>query len=402
MKAVDGGVCAPKGFRAGGVAAGIKEGSEDKDCALIVSEDLCVVAGMFTTNVMKSPPVHWNQEVCDGGRAAAVFLNSGNANAATGVRGHQDVATTADHVAKGRELTPGQVCICSTGVIGVPLPMDCIAKGIDGCLAALSDKGSLDAATAIMTTDTEPKSHAVEVELSSGAVRLGAIAKGSGMISPNMATMICVITTDAAFESAEGLRSLLVDAVEHSFNQISVDNDMSTSDTVLVLANGASDTPPLDPGSDDYEAFGEALLDFSRHMAKWLVRDGEGATKFVEISVSGTATDDEAKSIARAIGNSQLCKTAFFGEDPNWGRFACAAGYAGVDFDPGALDIRLNDLKICDGGRAADYEEKDAAAIMKQPEFIVGVSVGFGSGRAIFWTSDLSHGYVSINADYRS
>ncbi len=177
---------------------------------------------------------------------------------------------------------------------------------------------------------------------------------------------------------------------------------MSTSDTVLVLANGASDAPPLVPGSADHEAFGKGLLDISRHMAKWLVRDGEGATKFVEIWVSGTATDDEAKSIARAIGNSQFCKTAFFGEDPNWGRFACAAGYAGVDFEPGALDICLNDLKICDGGLVADYEEDDAAAIMKQREFRIGVSVGSGSGAAIFWTSDLSHGYVSINADYRS
>ena len=402
MKAVEGGVCAPRGFRAGSVAAGIKEGSEDKDCALVVSEEPCTVAGMFTTNVMKSPPVRWNQEVCAGGRARAVFLNSGNANAATGVRGHRDVATTVDKVAKVLGIAPEEVCVCSTGVIGVPLPMDRIATGINGCCDALSENGSLDAATAIMTTDTEPKSYAIEVEISGGKVRLGAIAKGSGMISPNMATMICVITTDAAFESADDLRPLVILAVEHSFNQIGVDNDMSTSDTVLVLANGASGTSPLVPGSEDYEAFGEALLDISQHMARWLVRDGEGATKFVEITVSGTGTDEEAKSIARAIGNSQLCKTAFFGEDPNWGRFACAAGYAGVDFEPGALDICLNDLKICDGGLVADYEEDDAAAIMKQREFRIGVSVGSGSGAAIFWTSDLSHGYVSINADYRS
>ncbi len=402
MKTVDGGVCAPKGFRASGVAAGIKEGSEDKDCALIVSDELCTVAGMFTTNIMKSPPVYANIEVCRGGRARAVFLNSGNANAATGVSGHRDVATTVDKVATVMGVAREEVCICSTGVIGVPLPMDRIALGIDGCCDALSENGSLDAASAIMTTDTEPKSYAIEIELSGGKVRLGAIAKGSGMILPNMATMICVITTDATFESADDLRPLVVDAVEHSFNQIGVDNDMSTSDTVLVLANGASKTPPLVPGSDDCEAFGEALLNISQHMARWLVRDGEGATKFVEISVSGTGTDNDAKSIARAIGNSQLCKTAFFGEDPNWGRFACAAGYAGVDFDPGALDICLDDLTICEGGLVADYEEDDAAAIMKQTEFRIGVSVGSGNGTAIFWTSDLSHDYVSINADYRS
>ncbi|MDK1021086.1 MAG: bifunctional glutamate N-acetyltransferase/amino-acid acetyltransferase ArgJ [Candidatus Hydrogenedentes bacterium] len=402
MKAIEGGVCAPKGFRASGVAAGIKEGSTKKDCALVVSDNPCAVAGMFTTNVMKSPPVYRDQEVCERGRARAVFLNSGNANAATGVRGHQDMAATVDHVANALGVPAEEVCICSTGVIGVPLPMDRIAKGIDGSVDALSEEGSLDAATAIMTTDTEPKSHAVEIEVSGGTVRLGAIAKGAGMVSPKMATMICIITTDAAFESADDLRPLVADAVEHSFNRISIDNDMSTSDTVLVLANGASGTAPLVPESEDYEAFGAALKELSRHMAKWLVRDGEGATKFVEISVSGTATDDEAKTIARAIGNSQLCKIAFFGEDPNWGRFACAVGYAGVDFDPGALDIYLDGMKICDGGLAADYEESDAVAIMKQSEYQLRVSVGSGPGEATFWTSDLSHNYVSINADYRT
>lgn len=402
MKTVEGGVCAPKGFRASGVAAGIKEGSANKDCALVVSDRPCTVAGMFTTNVMKAPPVQRSQEVCEGGRARAVFLNSGNANAATGVRGHQDVAATADHVAKGLGLPAEEVCVCSTGVIGVPLPMDRIAKGIDGSVAALSEDGSRDAATAIMTTDTEPKSHAIEIEVSGGTVRLGAIAKGAGMVLPNMATMFCIITTDAAFDDSGDLRPLVVDAVRHSFNQIGIDNDMSTSDTVLVLANGASGTAPLVRASDDYEAFGAALKELSRHMAKWLVRDGEGVTKFVEISVSGTATDGEAKAIARAIGNSQLCKTAFFGEDPNWGRFACAVGYAGVEFDPGALDIYLDGVKMCDSGLVADYEESDATAVMKQAEFQLRVSVGAGPGEAIFWTSDLSHDYVSINADYRT
>ncbi len=402
MRAVEGGVCAPKGFRASGVAAGIKEGSSQKDCALVVSDRRCAVAGMFTTNVMKAPPVQRSQEVCEGGRARAVFLNSGNANAATGVRGHQDVAATVDHVSTALGLPAEEVCVCSTGVIGVPLPMGRIAKGIDGSVAALSEDGSRDAATAIMTTDTEPKSHALEIEVSGGTVRLGAIAKGAGMVLPNMATMFCIITTDAVFSDAGDLRPLVVDAVRHSFNQIGIDNDMSTSDTVLVLANGASGTAPLAPESDDYEAFGVALKELSRHMAKWLVRDGEGATKFVEISVSGTGTDDEAKAIARAIGNSQLCKTAFFGEDPNWGRFACAVGYAGVEFDPDALDIYLDGVKMCDGGLVTDYEESDAAAVMKQAEFQVRVSVGAGSGEAIFWTSDLSHDYVSINADYRT
>ena len=279
--------------------------------------------------------------------------------------------------------------------------MDRIAAGIDGCISSLSDAGSGDAALAIMTTDTVPKEFACEVELSEGAVRLGTIAKGSGMIAPNMATMICILTTDATI-APDVLDGLLRPAVDASFNQICIDNDMSTSDTVLVFANGESDTPALQPDSGDYRTFADALAALCRHMAQWLVKDGEGATKFVEIAVTGTQSDEDAKTIARAIGNSQLCKTAFFGEDPNWGRFACAAGYAGVAFDPADLNITLGEVPICTGGLAGDYNEEDAAAVMKNPEFRIGVSVGTGPGQALFWTSDLSHDYVSINADYRT
>jgi len=401
MKAVEGGVCAPKGFRASGVAAGIKPGSTKLDCALIVSDAPATVAGMFTTNVMKSPPVYRNQDVCAAGSARAVFLNSGNANAATGERGHADVQTTVEAVAGALGIGAEETCVCSTGVIGVPLPMDRIQNGINNCAKALSAAGSPDAAVAIMTTDTVPKEFAYEVELSSGTVRLGAIAKGSGMISPNMATMLCTITTDVSVTAAD-LRSMLQAAVDLSFHQMCIDNDLSTSDTVLILANGESGIPPIDPDSNDREQFQAALTELCQELAMALVRDGEGASKFIEIAVSGTASDDDAKTIARAIGNSQLCKTAFFGEDANWGRFACAAGYAGVAFDPADLMITLGDLPICSGGLAADYAEEDAAAIMKQHDIRLTVSVGDGSGRATFWTSDLSHDYVSINADYRT
>lgn len=401
MTSIDSGVTAPRGFRASGVHAGIKPGSQKNDCALIVSDAPATVAGAFTTNVMKAPPVLWNEEVCRRGAGRAVFINSGNANACTGERGKADAEATAKWVADGLHVFPTEVCVCSTGVIGVFLPMDRIEQGVKLSLDALSADGSADAARAIMTTDTVPKQFAVEVQLSSGIVRIGAIAKGSGMISPNMATMICIITTDAAIE-AEDLDTLLLDAVDASFNCICVDNDMSTSDTVLCFANGEAGLPPLEVDTDDFETFGAALRDVCQKMAKMLVKDGEGATKFVEIKVDGADTDDDAKSIARAVAQSDLCKTAFFGEDPNWGRIACAAGYAGVNYDPAELSLWLDDLQLVNNGMAANYQESDAAAVMAKPEFVIRLSVGSGTGSAVFWTCDLSHNYVSINADYRS
>lgn len=356
---------------------------------------------MFTKNVMKSPPVYWNQRVCEAGTAQVVFINSGNANAATGHPGHQDVKSTAEWLAQGLGIDPEFVCLCSTGVIGVRLPMDRIETGVHACIANLAPDGSHDAATAIMTTDTVPKESAVEVDLSLGAVRIGAIAKGSGMTAPNMATMICVLTTDAAV-APEDLRVLLRQAVDKSFHQICIDNDMSTSDSVLLLANGQGIAPKLERGSEDYGKFAGALTELCQQMAKALVKDGEGATKFVEIETEGAESDEDAKTVARTIAHSMLCKTAFFGEDPNWGRLACAAGYSGVQFNPDDLSIWLDDLQIVRGGLAAAYREEDAAAIMKQAEFRVRLAIGHGPGRAVFWTSDLSHEYVSINADYRT
>jgi len=398
---VAGGVCAPRGFRASGVAAGIKPGSAEKDCALVVSLARAVAAGTFTTNRFKSPPAQWSENICRHGAARAVFVNSGNANACTGEQGMADAVATAEEVAEALGFASQEVCVLSTGVIGVPLPMDRIAEGVRGCAGALSEDGSHDAALAIMTTDTVPKQMALEVPLRSGAVRIGAIAKGSGMICPNMATMIALITTDAAVEAAP-LAQLLRQAVAVSFNRISIDNDMSTSDATIVLANGASGAPALAPGSDDFDAFGEALREVCTKMAQALVRDGEGATKFVEIAVSGAATDEDAKAIARAVATSQLCKTAFFGQDPNWGRIACAAGYAGVPFDPSHVSVWLDDLAIMTKGRAADYDEAEAEARMRRPEFAIRIEVGNGPGTSVYWSSDLSHKYVEINADYRT
>ena len=401
MMRIEGGVTAPKGFRASGVAAGIKPGTTKKDCALIVSDVPASVAGVFTTNVFKAPPVKWNEAVCARGTARGIFANGGNANAATGDQGYANARATAEQVARGLGVAAEQVCVLSTGVIGVPLPMDRIAAGVKGCLESLSATGSGDAALAIMTTDTAPKEKAVEIPLGKGSARIGAIAKGSGMVAPNMATMFCLVTTDAAVES-RSLAGLLRRAAGVSFNQMCIDNDMSTSDSVICLANGASGVPMLEPGTDDFAEFGVALIDVCQEMAKALVRDGEGATKFVEIVVTGTANDQEAKRIARAIAMSQLCKTAFFGQDPNWGRIACAAGYAGVAFDPESASIWIDDVQVMSSGMPARYEEAAAAACMRKPEFCIRVNVGDGPGTSVFWTSDLSHKYVEINADYRT
>jgi glutamate N-acetyltransferase/amino-acid N-acetyltransferase len=279
--------------------------------------------------------------------------------------------------------------------------MDKIENGIDDCIDRLSEPGHSYAAQAIMTTDTVPKERAIDYEIGGRAVTLGGMAKGSGMISPNMATMISVITTDADIPH-ELLKPLTKEIVEISFNQIGVDNDMSTSDTVLVFANGMSGTPEIQADSPEYEKFKEALTTICQELAKDIVKDGEGATKFVEISVTGAETDEDAKTITRAIGNSMVCKTAFFGQDPNWGRFACAAGYSGIQFNPEELSVALDSIVLYQNGQVAQYKEEDAAAIMLQPEFTTHISVGKGSGQAVFWTSDLSHDYVSINADYRS
>jgi len=402
MSPVEGGVCAPQGFRAAGVNVGIKHGqTQKKDCALIVSDTDAAVAGVFTTNILKAPPIKWTEGVCIRGAGRAVFINSGNANACTGQQGIYDAQTTAERVALGIDAAVTEVCVLSTGVIGVPLPMDRIEKGVDAALAALAPDGSGDAAKAIMTTDTVPKEYAVEVPLSTGPVRIGAMAKGSGMIAPNMATMLAIVTTDAAI-APEDLRSLLKDSADVSFNAVCVDNDMSTSDALIGLANGAAGGPVLAPGTEDYQAFAEALREVCVHLAQWLVRDGEGATKFVEIRVEGAPGDGDARKIARAIAQSMLCKTAFFGQDANWGRIACAAGYAGVDFDPTRLAIAIDGLEVVYDGMPTDYAEADAAARMAQPEIGILVRVGEGPGTCVFWTSDLSYKYVEINADYRT
>jgi glutamate N-acetyltransferase/amino-acid N-acetyltransferase len=401
VKKIAGGVTAPKGFRASGAAAGIKPGSTKLDCALIVCDVDATIAGTFTTNLFKSPAARWSESIAKNGKARAVFINSGNANTCTGAQGREATQKTADAIAQRLGVLSSDVCVCSTGVIGVQLPMERILQGTEHCFAALSATGGGDAARAIMTTDTVPKETAIEVVLSGGPVRIGAMAKGAGMIAPNMATMISVVTTDATI-TAENLRALLKHAAESSFNRVCIDNDMSTSDTLLCFASGRSGSGSLIPSTADYDAFAAALVAVCQEMAQALVRDGEGATKFVEIQVSGANTDDDAKTLARAIAFSQLVKTAFFGKDPNWGRIACAAGYAGVAFNPDQTSIWIGDVQVMRDGAATAYAEADAAAVMREAAFCIKISVGNGPGTCVFWTSDLSYDYVKINADYRS
>lgn len=404
MKPVDGGVCAPRGFRAGTAAAGVKTpGSSRLDCALVFSDTPARIAGVFTTNQVKAAPVQWSEGVCIRGAARAVFINSGNANACTGAQGIEDAQAAAEQIALALDVPVTEVAVLSTGVIGVPLPMDRISEGIAHCAASLTagpEPGDA-AARAIMTTDTVPKSVAREVELSSGTVRIGGMAKGAGMIAPNMATMLGVLTTDAALEE-EDLRALLRGCVEKSFNCICVDNDQSTNDAVLLMANGAAGHPPLRKGARDHELFAAALEETCIALAQELVRDGEGATKFVTIAVEGAPCAASARRVARSIAQSMLCKTAFHGEDPNWGRIACAAGYSGVDFEPRNLGIWLDAVQVLHEGLPAHYEEAEAAAVLRLPAFTVRVSLGTGPGTCTFWTSDLSYEYIRINADYRT
>lgn len=401
MKHIEGGVTVPRGYKAAAALAGIKPTSSKKDCALVVSEVPAVTAGVFTTNLVQAAPVRWCREVCRSGKARAVFINSGNANACTGDQGYADTAATAGYVAEQLGMTAREVLVCSTGVIGVPLPMDKIRRGVELCAAGLSPDAGHDAALAIMTTDTVPKEVAVELQLDGGVVRLGGMAKGAGMISPHMATMIAVITTDAAL-SPDALSAALKRAVDRSFNRICVDNDMSTNDTVLVLANGAAGIKELLPGTKHFQLFEEALCEVCINLAQAIVRDGEGATKFVEIAVLGARDNEDAMRVARAVAQSQLCKTAFFGQDPNWGRIACAAGYSGATFDMNHLSVFLDNVCVMKNGMRADYQESDAAAVMKKPSFRIEIRLGNGTGEAVFWTSDLSAEYVRINADYRS
>jgi glutamate N-acetyltransferase / amino-acid N-acetyltransferase len=377
-------VTAPKGFRAAGVSAGLK--SAGLDVALVVNDGpQWTAAGVFTANRVKAAPVLWSQQVLRGGRVRAVVLNSGGANACTGPAGFQDTHTTAEHVAGLLGIGAGEVAVCSTGLIGVRLPMDRLLSGVGAATAALSTDGAA-AAEAIMTTDTRPKTTVVEGD----GWRVGGMAKGAGMLAPSLATMLCVLTTDARVDAA-GLDAALRDATRVTFERLDSDGCLSTNDTVLLLSSGASGIVPSPA------ALGAAVQQACEDLARQLMADAEGATKDVTIEVTGAASEDDAVEVGRAVARNNLVKTALFGNDPNWGRILGAVGTTAAAFEPDALDVAVNGVWVCRGGAAAEDRSKvDLAG----RAVTITIDLHAGTGTASIWTNDLSHGYVHENSAY--
>ncbi len=394
---LSGSVCAPQGFRASGVAAGIKP-SGNPDVALIVSDVPCNAAAVFTTNRVCAAPVLVSREHLEDGRARAIVVNAGNANACTGEQGMRDARRMAELTAGAVGVDPREVIVCSTGVIGRPMPMAHLEIGIARAAAELSPHGDAQAARAIITTDTRPKECAVEVRIEDRIVRIGGMCKGSGMIAPNMATMLAFLTTDAEIWP-EVLRPALVAATERTFNCVTVDGDCSTNDTLAILANGRSGVR-ITPGTPAHRAFCDGLLEVCTELAKELARDGEGATKLVTVEVRGARSAAQARQIAKTIANSPLVKTALFGNDPNWGRILCAAGYSGVPLDPARLALSVGGIPLVESGEPIPFDEATASAAMKVSELPIVLDLNLGKHDATVYTCDFSYDYVRINAEY--
>lgn len=388
----------PAGFKAAGVSAGIKSKGR-KDIALVFSDFPASITGVFTTNRVQAAPVLLCKKNIAAGIGRAVLVNSGYANACTGSRGASDALDMTRTAARLLHVPPRTVFVCSTGTIGVPLPMDRIRKGIALAVRQLSPDGGHDAAVAIMTTDTHPKRACKRVQIDGRSITIAGIAKGSGMISPNMATMLAIITTDAKVAPAP-LRNCLACAVNESFNRITVDGDMSTNDTVLFMANGAAGGAPIRPGSASWKLFQSAVSAVAMELAMMIVRDGEGATKLVSVTVKGASDTLSAEKAARAVACSLLVKTSWYGADPNWGRIICAVGYSGARIDPDLIDIAFNDNLVVSRGRAASCADADLRAILSAREFSVTINLGLGKASRTIHTCDCSEEYVRINASY--
>ncbi len=393
------GVTAPLGFRAAAVASGIKPGRPD--LALVVADASCAAAGVFTSNLAKAAPVLVSRRHLASGRARAIVANAGCANAGTGEAGLADAREAAGLVACAVGCAPEEVVVASTGVIGVRLPMDKLCAGVATAAAHLSREAGGEAARAILTTDTRPKEVAVELQLGGRTCLVGAMAKGAGMIAPNLATLLAFFTTDVAIEPSL-LRRALLSAVGESLNRITVDGDTSTNDCAVVLASGASGCEPIRHPGTELDTFQAALGEAARRLAEMLVRDGEGATKVAKVVVEGARSALDADRIARTVAESPLVKTALNGGDPNWGRLLAAVGRAGVPLDVGRVSIWIGDVHVADGGAALEYEESAAAAAMREDPVRFRIHLGEGEAGGWIWTSDLSHGYVDINAHYRT
>lgn len=399
-----GGITSPLGFVATGIACGIKKNGK-KDLALLYSPEATQGAGVFTTNKVKAAPVLVSQENLKLGKIQGIVINSGNANACTGDQGIKDARQMAKWAAQALGIKAEQVLVSSTGVIGFPLPMEKVQDGISLAAKDLSQSGGTKAAEAIMTTDTYSKELALSLEIEGKTVTIGGMAKGSGMIHPNMATMLGFITTDAAIEPGL-LNSMLKKAVDKSFNMITVDGDTSTNDMVIMLANGQAGNSPLTKDSVQTEIFQQALDYLTIVLAKQVVGDGEGASKIVEITVKGALSESDAKKAAMAVATSSLVKTAIFGEDANWGRVICAVGYSGAEIEPDKIDIFLASSKgeeqMAKNGGGLVFDEAKAKTILEEKEIYLTIDLQIGDKETKVWTCDLSYDYIKINADYRS
>ena len=401
---INGGVTAPKGFKASGIHCGIRKNKTKKDLALIVADVECDAAGVYTQNLVYGAPITVTRNNISDGKARAVICNSGIANTcnADGVEKAELMCSLA---AKALNLKPTDFVVASTGVIGQPINIEPIKNGLPQLVAELSENGSSNAAEAIMTTDTVKKEFAVEFALGGKACKIGAISKGSGMIHPNMATMLCFITTDANIDSAM-LKSALLDVVGDSFNMLSVDGDTSTNDTVAVLASGMAENARITEKNDDYACFVNALSAICEKLVKLMAKDGEGATKLVECQVSGAKTKDIAKACAKSVICSSLVKAAMFGADANWGRILCALGYAGVDINVNKVDVYFKseggEILVCKDGAGVEFSEELAKEILVKDEVYIIVKLNDGEFYANAYGCDLTYDYVKINGDYRT
>ncbi len=404
LKKIEGGVCAPKGFLASGIHCGVRKNAEKPDLALIYSQAPCSAAGVFTRNIVKAAPVLLDIELLKRGSARAIAANSGNANACA-----EDDMANAERLcaaaASALGLRPEEVLIGSTGVIGQRLNIEALEAGLPRAAAELSPRGSDAAARAIMTTDTVKKETAVELALGGRTVRIGAIAKGSGMIHPNMGTMLCYITTDCAVGPAP-LKKALAAAADVSFNRVSVDGDTSTNDSCIILANGLAGNEPIEGEGEAYALFLEALISVCTELARLVAADGEGAAHLITCEIRGADSVEKAVRLAKSVINSPLTKAAVFGRDANWGRVLCAMGYSGADFDPGLTDIVFSSaagsVTVCEKGRGLNFDEALAKSVLSEKEVVITADLREGPFSAACWGCDLTYDYVRINGDYRT
>jgi glutamate N-acetyltransferase / amino-acid N-acetyltransferase len=399
IKSLSGGAAAAGGFKASGIACGVREVGR-RDLGLLFSEHPCETAAVFTRNTVKGAPLVVTREAVEGGGVRAVVANSGNANAATGERGEEDARSMQELAAEALGIETWQVAVASTGVIGVRLPMDRISSGIREASGGLNGEGA-GFAESILTTDTRTKEAVIKVEVGGRTVTVGGTAKGSGMIHPNMGTMLAFMTTDAAVEK-DCLQETLQRVTERTFNRVVVDGDTSPSDMALLMANGAAGNEPLTVDSPDYPVFAEAVEDVAQTLAREIARDGEGATRLVEVDVEGAASEEAAAALAKSIVGSSLVKAAVFGEDANWGRVLTAMGYSGVAFDPEEVELWFGLVKVFSGGEPAVHEEAEANATLAAGEVKISVQLGEGDASATAWGCDLSYEYVRINGSYRT